>query len=114
LRFGGYRQLLGGLLVAWTWACGFLVVCVDCCGWWLPKDADCVDFAAWTCDSVGLLIVDCCLGLLDLGFFFFFFFCVLVAILVGCWLLFDLSGFGLADQQAWLLFGGIGLAVQQF
>jgi hypothetical protein len=27
---------------------------------------------AWTCDSVGLLIVDCCLGLLDLGFFFFF------------------------------------------
>jgi tetrahydromethanopterin S-methyltransferase subunit D len=30
---------------------------------------------AWTCDSVGLLIVDCCLGLLDLGFFFFFCVC---------------------------------------
>jgi hypothetical protein len=61
----------------------------------------------WTCDLVGcgLLIA---FRLAGLEFVFF----VWVAILVGCWLLFGL-GLGLADQQAWLLFGRIGLAVHQ-
>jgi hypothetical protein len=104
---GGCRQFLkdlGCCLVAagdfWrTWVAvwwlpaiaGWVAGCVDLglwffgclrgllCGWWLPKDADCVDFAAWTCDSVGLLIVDCCLGLLDLGFF------LCVCVCFGCY-----------------------------
>jgi hypothetical protein len=64
----------------------------------------------WTCDLVGcgLLIA---FRLAGLEFVFF----VWVAILVGCWLLFGLglAGLGLADQQAWLLFGRIGLAVHK-
>jgi hypothetical protein len=60
---------------------------------------------AWACDLDFRLewVVDCCLGLLSLGFFLFLFlfFFFWVAILVGCWLLFGAFGVG-------LLFNGFG------